>query len=55
MATMNVSTVRGKKERNDEVMEERKLDVMGLCETRLWGRGGAVIHGSYRLHNREGP
>ena len=38
-----------------EVMEERKFDVMGLCETRLWGRGDAVIYGSYRLHNREGP
>ena len=35
MGTINIGTIRHKKEELVEVMMERRLDILGLCETRL--------------------
>src|SRR5678816_1796877 len=37
VATLNVGTLRGKEEEMVELMLERRLDVLGVCETRLLG------------------
>ena len=49
MGTINLSTLRGKEEEIVEVMEERRLDILGLCETRLKGSGDSTVHNNYRL------
>ena len=49
IGTINVSTARDKEEEIVEIMEERKLDILGLCETRFRGVGDRVIHNNYRL------
>ncbi|KAL7645940.1 UNVERIFIED_CONTAM: hypothetical protein RMT77_002837 [Armadillidium vulgare] len=37
VATLNVGTLRGKEEEMVELMLERRLDILGICETRLMG------------------
>ena len=32
-----------------EIMKERRLDILGLCETRLKGEGQRVLHHDYKL------
>ena len=49
VGTINVSTMRGKEEEIVELMDERKLDILGLCETRLKGSNDRLIHYNYRL------
>jgi Reverse transcriptase (RNA-dependent DNA polymerase)/Endonuclease-reverse transcriptase len=46
---INVGTLRDKTEEIVELMKERKLDIMGLCETRLQGKGRKKIHEDYVL------
>ena len=43
--------MRGKEEEIVELMDERKLDILGLCETRLKGSNDRLIHNNYRLVN----
>ena len=49
IATVNVATLRGKEEEVVEVMRERKIDILGLCETRFKGKTDKKIHNDYRL------
>ena len=49
IATMNVSTLNGKEEEIVERMQARKLDILGLCETRYRGSGRKVLHDDYLL------
>lgn len=49
MATVNVATMRGKEEEMVEVMNERKIVIMGLCETRYKGSADMKVHNDYRL------
>ena len=39
IATVNVATMRDKEEEVIEVMKERNVAIMGLCETRYRGKG----------------
>ena len=39
----------GKVEEVVELMEERRLEVLGVCETRLKGQGIKVVHGDYQM------
>ena len=32
-----------------QVIKSRRIDVLGLAETRLKGNGDQVIHGNYRI------
>lgn len=41
--------MRGKEEELTELMERRKLDVLGLCETRWKGKGRKVVHNDYEI------
>lgn len=49
MATLNVGTLRGKEEEMVELMLDRRLDILGVCEARLTGEGSKVIHNNYQL------
>lgn len=49
VATLNVSTMRDKEEEIIELMKERKLEILGLCETRVRGEGQKVLHDDYRF------
>ena len=49
MGSINIGTVRDKKEKMVEVMMERKLYILGLCETRLEGHGQRTLRNNYVL------
>ena len=49
IATLNISTLRDKEEEMIEIMRERKLDILGLCETRLVGSGQKTLHENYKM------
>ena len=49
IATVNVATLTGKEEEVVEVMRERKIDILGLCETRFRGKTDKKIYNDYRL------
>ena len=49
IATINIATARGKEEEMIEVMKSRRLDVLGLAETRLKGNGDQIIHGNCKM------
>lgn len=49
MGTLNVSTLRDKEEEMIEMMKERNLDVLGMCETRMKGEGEKLLHDNYKL------
>lgn len=49
IATINVSTMEGKEEELVEMMIERNLDILGICETRLPGEGSKKLHLDYQL------
>ena len=36
------------------MMEERKIDILGLCETRLPGEGTKLLHNNYQLFYKGG-
>ena len=49
MGTINIGTIRHKEEELMEVMMERGLNILGLCETRLDGHGQRTLHNNYVL------
>ena len=49
IGTINASTLEGKEEEIVEMMGERRLSVLGVCETRLNGKGCKVLHRDYRM------
>ena len=49
IATINISTLRGKEEELVTLMEERKLTLLGLCETCWSGSGRRVLHHDFQL------
>ena len=49
VATLNVATLRDKEEELVLLMLERKIDVLGICETRLQGVGVNGLHHDYQL------
>ena len=49
IATVNVATLKGKDQEVVEVMRERKIDILGLFETRFKGETDKKIHNDYRL------
>ena len=49
IGTINLSTLRGKEEEVIMTMQERKIDILGLCETRLPGEGTKLLHDNYQL------
>ena len=49
LGTINLSTLREKEEEIVMMMQERKIDILGLCETRLPGEGTKLLHNSYQL------
>ena len=49
IATVDVATLRGKEEDVVEVMRERKIDILGLCETRFKSKTDKKIDNDYRL------
>ena len=49
MAVINLSTARRNKEEVAELIEEKRLDVLGICETRFKGNGDRIIHEKFRL------
>ena len=57
VGTLNIQTLTGKVEEIVDVMERRKLDVLGLAETRWKGEGRRELRKGYRLYwsgNSEG-
>ena len=44
-----MGTVRGKEEELVCLMKERNIDMLGLCETRLTGKGTKILHDNYQL------
>ena len=48
IGTINIGTLR-EEEEVVTLMEERKLDILGLCETRREGKGRKTIHDNYQL------
>ena len=49
IGTINIATLHKKEEEVVTLMKERKLDVLGLCETRREGKGSITIHDNYKL------
>src|ERR1044072_2547719 len=49
IATLNVGTLRGKEDEMVMVMRERRIDILGVCETRLSGGGVKVLHDDFQL------
>lgn len=49
MATINVSTLKDKEEEIIELMKVRKLDILGLCETRYKNNGQGILHEDYEI------
>ena len=52
ISTLNIGTLRDKEEEIVELMRERKLLVMGLCETQTKESDDRIIHAGYRLISR---
>jgi hypothetical protein len=49
IATINVSTLRDREEEMVEMMMDRRLDILGMCETRRKGEGRKEIHNGYHI------
>ena len=49
MGTINVATLNRKEEEVVMMMKERRLDLLGVCETRMTGSGSKLIHDNYQL------
>ena len=49
LGAINASTLNGKLEEVVELMMERNIDIMGICETRLEGEGRKKIHNDFQL------
>ena len=49
IGTINADTIKGKIEEVVDLMQERKLKVLGIAETRLQGQGRKTIHNNYEL------
>ena len=49
LGLINATTLNGKEEEIVELMIERSLDILGICEARMLGRGSRVIHENYQL------
>ena len=49
MGTINIGSIRDKEEELVEVMMERKLHVLGFCETCLEGHGQRTLYNNYVL------
>ena len=49
MATINVSTLKDKEEEIIEMMKARRLDILGLCETRCKNSGQRRLHEDYKI------
>ena len=45
---MNLATMRGKEEEVVHIMEEKKLDLLGVCETRTKHEGEKKIHNDFK-------
>ena len=54
LGTINLSTLRGKEEEVIMMMQERRIDILGLCETRLPGEGTKLLHNNYQLFYKGG-
>lgn len=50
MGTLNVLTLRGKIEELIDMMKDRKLGILGLCETKWKGRGEKELRGGGRIY-----
>lgn len=52
-ATVNVGTVTGETEEEVmQLMKDRRLDIVGLCEIRLSEEGTMTIHDDYHLFRK---
>ena len=49
IGAINVATLRDKEEEVVEMMKARRLDILGMAETRLRRNGDRTIHEDYRL------
>ena len=49
IGTINISTLRDKEEEIIMLMKKRRMDLLGLCETRLSGEGTKLLHEDYQL------
>lgn len=49
IGTINVSTMNEKEEEIVEMMKERRLDILGICETRMKNNGRKIIHDDFQL------
>ena len=49
MATLNVGTLREKVEEIVDLMEKRKIDIMGVSETRMKDCGNKTVYKDYKL------
>ena len=49
LATINATTLNDKIEEVVEMMMERRLDILGICETRLVGEGRKTVHSNFEL------
>ena len=49
IATVNVSTMRDKQEEIIELMKEKKIDILGLCESRMKEEGRKTTHDDYQI------
>ena len=54
VGTINLNTLRGKEEEIILMMQERRIDVLGLCEIRLPGEGNKLLHSDYQLFYKGG-
>ena len=50
IGTINITTLNEKEEEVIEVMEERKLKIIGMSETRYKGQGNKTIHDNYSIY-----
>ena len=53
LGTINLNTLKDKEEEIVMMMEERDIDILGLCETRLPGEGTKLIHNNYSIREEE--
>ena len=49
LVTINIPTANGKEEELIEVMKEKGLTIVGICETRITGECNKVINNNYRV------
>ena len=49
IATINIGTLRDKEEKLIDLMKQKKVDILGLCATRVKGIGTKMLHDNYHL------